>query len=312
VSRLLLAASLLVSMTGAAWAQPSSGGAERSLAPAAVHIARDSVAASQVVALGRDLVVDGRAAAGAAVIRGSARVAGSVDGDLVVLGGNATLEAASRVDGDVFVLGGAIDARPGAQVSGRTVAYPTAPGALLVLAEGPALGLSPWSRVVVGTKLALLAAWLVTAMALVAAAWPGIDSTARAIAETPLRSFSTGLVAVVAMLLLALFLSSFLGVAAGVPLLVLLGLAALVLKLWGTIAVCSLLGRSLSRVAGSSRRGPLATTLFGLALLGALKFVPWLGVWAWTAATLVGVGAALSTKLGRREAWIVSTGALDA
>ena len=37
-----------------------------------------------------------------------------------------------------------------------------------------------------------------------------------------------------------------------------------------------------------------------------------LGVWAWTAATLVGVGAALSTKLGRREAWIVSTGALDA
>ena len=70
----------------------------------------------------------------------------------------------------MFVLGGEIRARPGSRVTGRTVAYPTAPGALLVLAEGPALGLSPWSRVVVGTKLALLAAWLVTAMALVAAA----------------------------------------------------------------------------------------------------------------------------------------------
>jgi hypothetical protein len=276
---------------------------------AAGHIARDSVAASQVVALGRDLVLEGRASAGVAVLRGSARIAGEIEGDLVVLGGGVVLEPEARVDGDVFVLGGAVEARPGAQVTGRTVAYPTAPGALLVLAEGPALGLSPWSRVVIGTKLALLAAWLVTGMALVAAAWPAIDSTASAVAEAPLGCFATGLVAVVAMLLLALFLSSFLGVEAGVPLLVLLGLGALVLKLWGTVAVCAFVGRALDRA--SARRdgstGPLRATLVGLALLGALKFVPVVGVWAWTAATLIGVGASLRTKLGRREAWIVST-----
>jgi hypothetical protein len=180
---------------------------------------------------------------------------------------------------------------------------------LLVLAEGPALGLSPWSRVVVGTKLALLAAWLITAMALVGAAWPAIESTAAAIAEAPLRSFSTGVVAVLAMLLLGLFLSAFLGVEAGVPLLVLLGLTALVLKLWGTVAVCALIGGRIVRAAGWRASGPLATTLYGLAVMGALKFVPWVGVWAWTAATLVGVGASLATKLGRRESWIVSTAA---
>jgi hypothetical protein len=260
-----------------------------------------------VVALGRDLVLEGRAAAGVAVLRGSARITGEVDGDVVVLGGEVELGPESRIEGDVFVLGGAIDSQPGARVSGRAVAYPTAPGALLVLAEGPALGLSPWSRVVVGTKLALIAAWLVTAMALVAAAWPAIDSTARAIAETPLLSFTTGLVAVLAMMMLAIFLSAFLGVEAGVPLLVLLGLAALVLKLWGTVAVCAFVGRALERVARRRASGPLAATLFGLALLGALKFVPWIGVWVWTAATLIGVGASLRTKLGRREAWIVST-----
>jgi hypothetical protein len=276
-------------------------------APAAVHIARDSVAASHVVALGRDLVLEGRAAAGAAVLRGSAHVSGTIDGDLVVLGGRCDLESTASVDGDVFVLGGTIEARPGSRVTGRSVAYPTAPGALLVLAEGPALGLSSWSRVVVGTKLALLAAWLVTAMALVGAAWPALESTAAAIAESPLRSFATGLVAVLAMLLLGLFLSAFLGVEAGVPLLVLLGLAALVLKLWGTVAVCVLLGERIARAAGWRGSGPLATTLYGLAILGALKFVPWVGVWAWTAATLVGVGASLLTKLGRREPWIVST-----
>jgi hypothetical protein len=276
-------------------------------APAAVHIARDSVAASQVVALGRDLVLEGRAAAGVAVLNGSARIAGTVDGDVVVLGGRAELESTASIDGDVFVLGGDIHAQPGSRVTGRSVAYPTAPGALLVLAEGPALGLSPWSRVVVGTKLALLAAWLVTVMALVGAAWPAIESTATAIAEAPLRSFSAGLVAVLAMLLLGLFLSAFLGVAAGVPLLVLLGLASLVLKLWGTVAVCALLGRGVARVAGWRGSGPLAQSLYGLALLGVLKFVPWVGVWVWTAATLIGVGASLLTKLGRREHWIVSS-----
>jgi hypothetical protein len=273
---------------------------------AAVHIAKDSVAASQVVALGRDLLLEGRAASGVAVLRGSARIEGQVEGDVVVLDGDAEIGPAARIDGDVFVLGGAIRERPGAEVSGRTVAYPTAPGALLVLAEGPALGLSPWSRVVVGTKLALLAAWLITAMMLVGSAWPAIDSTAQAIAESPLRSFVTGLVAVIAMLLLALFLSSFLGVAAGVPLLVLLALAALVLKLWGTVAVFALIGRRLIRGRpGRTAIGPLTATLFGFALLGVLKFVPWIGVWAWMAATLVGVGASLQTKLGRREAWLV-------
>jgi hypothetical protein len=182
------------------------------------------------------------------------------------------------------------------------VAYPTAPGALLLLAEGPALGLSPWSRVVVGTKVALLAAWLIAVMGLVGVAWPAIASTADGIAEAPLRSFATGLVAVLAAMLGTIFLSSWLGVAAGVPLLVLLALAALVLKLWGTVAVCAFVGVRAARRA-KWHSSPLAATLGGLALLGALKFVPWLGVWAWTAATLVGVGASLQTKLGSREPW---------
>jgi hypothetical protein len=37
--------------------------------------------------------------------------------------------------------------------------------------------------------------------------------------------------------------------------------------------------------------------------LGIVKLLPWIGVWVWTAATLVGIGATLSTKFGRRERW---------
>ena len=41
-----------------------------------------------------------------------------------------------------------------------------------------------------------------------------------------------------------------------------------------------------------------------LLALGLLKFDPWIGVWTWTVATFIGVGASLTTKLGRREPWI--------
>ena len=57
--------------------------------------------------------------------------------------------------------------------------------------------------------------------------------------------------------------------------------------------------------ARPGRRAVRAGVLAGVLLLGALKFVPYLGIWAWSAATLVGVGAALRTKFGRREPWFV-------
>ena len=48
---------------------------------------------------------------------------------------------------------------------------------------------------------------------------------------------------------------------------------------------------------------PLHAACLGLAVLGVLKFLPWVGVVVWTAATLVGIGATLITKFGRREPW---------
>ena len=48
---------------------------------------------------------------------------------------------------------------------------------------------------------------------------------------------------------------------------------------------------------------PLNAATLGLLLMGAIKFLPFVGVWVWTAATLIGIGATLATKFGRREAW---------
>jgi hypothetical protein len=51
------------------------------------------------------------------------------------------------------------------------------------------------------------------------------------------------------------------------------------------------------------RLQPLNSALVGLLILGSIKLIPWVGIWVWTIASLVGVGASLVTKFGRREPW---------
>lgn len=270
----------------------------------ALHLAKGSITRNQMVALGKDVIVEGEALADVAALEGSVEVTGRVAGDVVVLGGDARLGPEAQVGGDVFVLGGTIHAAPGAHAAGRMVSYPTASSAMVTLIEGPSFGLGFASPLVMGTKLALLAAWAALLLLLFAATGRQLLETAEGVRREPFRSFVTGLTGVLALVLTAIFFSAFTGGLVGVPLLVLVVLLALVLKLWGMVAVFYALGDWLARRLFRRRRiRPLNAATLGLLVLGAVKFLPYIGIWAWTAATLIGIGAALSTKFGRQEPW---------
>jgi hypothetical protein len=98
-----------------------------------------------------------------------------------------------------------------------------------------------------------------------------------------------------------------------VPLLALVVLFALALKLWGTAAVFVALGRALLTRLPGRRRRPTAldAAVAGLLALGLVKLLPWIGAWGWTAVTLLGVGATLDTKFGRREPWFLPGAAAE-
>jgi hypothetical protein len=269
----------------------------------ALRLEAGSFARHQLVAIGRDLIVAGEALGDVAAVDGSVEVSGRVDGDVVVLGGDAQLLSSARIGGDVHVLGGSIHTLPGARVQGRMVSYPTASSALVTLIEGPSLGLGFSSPLVMATKLALLAAWAALLLLLFAASGRQVLETAAEVRREPFRSFFVGLIGLLALVLTGLFFSAFTGGLVGVPLLVLVVLLALLLKLWGMIAVFYALGEWLARRVFHRRPRPLNAATLGLLVLGVLKFLPWVGVWAWTAASLIGIGASLSSKFGRREPW---------
>jgi len=270
----------------------------------ALRLEKGSLSRNQLVAMGKDIVVAGEALSDVAALEGSVEITGRVAGDVVVLGGDARLGPEARVGGDIFVLGGTIQASPGAHTAGRMVSYPTASSAMVTLVEGPSFGLGFTSPLVVGTKLALLAAWAALLLLLFAATGRQLLETADGVRREPFRSFFTGLTGVLALLLTALFVSAFTGGLVGVPLLVLFVLLALILKLWGMVAVFYALGDWLARrLLHRPRMRPLNAATIGLLVLGILKFLPYVGTWVWTAATLIGIGAALSTKFGRQEPW---------
>lgn len=274
----------------------------------AMRIVAGSVARSDVVALGRNLVVEGEAQRDVAVIGGDAEISGLVAGSVIVLGGSVRLGATARVEGDVFAVGGQVTTVAGAEVGGRAVAYPSLGAAWLTLLEGPSLGLSAGSPVVLAAKLALLTAWLALALGLLAVSGRSVLATSDLVVTEPLRAFVTGLTAVIALFVVALGLTAFVPGIAGLPLLLLVVLFALLLKLWGMVAVFHALGDWLSRAVLKKRLQPVNAATAGLVVLGCLKLVPWLGTVVWWAATLVGVGVALSTKFGRREPWLEATG----
>lgn len=277
--------------------------AQAPAAAPAYHLQAGSIARNRIVVLGRDLLVDGEAQSHAVAINGSVRVSGSVAGDVIVLGGAAMLAPSARVGGDVFVLGGHLDAAPGAVIGGRSVAYPDASAAWLTLIEGPSLGLSAGSAVVVGAKLALLAFWTLLTLLLFAISPREVLATSESVALEPLRNFTLGLTGVFALVLTALFFSAFSGVLLGLPLLALVAVVALGLRFWGMVAVFHALGTWLWKLARRRPPAPLTAATCGLLALGVLKFLPYVGIWTWTVATFLGVGAALGTKLGRREPW---------
>jgi len=283
---------------------PTEAGPSAVAAPeAALTIAEGSVARSQVVALGRDVVVAGQALSDVAAFNGSVRITGSVTGDLIVLNGDVRIAAGAHVVGDVFVLGGTVEAAPGSRIDGRTVAHPTASSAWLTLLEGPSVGLGGASALVLGTKLALMAAWMALALLVFAASGRQVLATSATVRREPFRCFVVGLTGVLALVLTGVAFGAVAPPLASAPLLVLVVLFALLLKLWGMVAVFHALGAW--TVAAFRKRRPLAlnAATTGLLILGVAKFVPHLGGGIWTVATLIGVGASLASKFGRQEAW---------
>lgn len=272
--------SLVVFIALAAPALPAAAQA----APTSQHEEDAIVVVSGDVTVPRGETVDG-----VYVVSGDVRIAGRVDGDVVLAAGDATVSG--RIDGDLVTFGGQARLLPRAYVSGD-VRYgderPIVSGAAIVRGDvtkedwGDSIDFLPFLGAflfwfAVGISMAILGVLL---LLIAPRAADALDARSRervgpVIAIGVAIGICLPLAAAIALVTLV-----------GIPLAFVIGLAMLPLAAVAYVASCYALGR---RLVGA-QRNRIWAFLAGLGILRAAALVPFLGFLVGLAAVIFGLG----------------------
>lgn len=274
-------------------------GAPRAVAAEARSVAPGEVRVGDLVVLGREAVVSGALRGTLVVVGGGATISGSVERNVVSLGGDVRLDPGAVVKGDLLVVGGRVagaDAVP-PPVAGRLLTVGALEAAFAAELRTSPLSVRPASGLLLAFRLVLLLVWLALGLTLLRLAPRPVGATAASVAEQLTALAAIGAAAVLSALLVSAFLLLVLPASAGLLLAGLLVALLGVAKAFGLTAVFVAAGRRMTRRAarGSLLFGDPAALALGLALLGLVSFVPVAGPVLWSAASLVGIGAALAS-----------------
>lgn len=243
-------------------------------------------------------------------------VAGHVLGDAISFGGDVRVGETGKVDGDAVSFGGLVNVENGGRVAGNRVAMdmplqlpavvpagpkgePNAFGHLALATDGNVLLRSLYRRLV----------WMLSvagAGVLVVGLFPSrVTRVAQDLEARPVRAAFVGALAT---LFLAVFSVLFAVVTLGLgfPVSMLLMGVLSVAWLLGFVGLCQAVGDRLpvqdrrSGFASSTHgaRGRWVAFLVGVVLLTFLSSLPWIGWVVIALASMLGIGAALSTRFG--------------
>ena len=259
-----------------------------------------------------------------AVVFGNATIEGRINGDLVVVFGEARLAGTARVDGAVVVVGGTAVIAEGATVrsdlvvvgGGAQTPATFTPGGEHIVIGAPWLGDSMrafvpyltrgllWGRLIVpgiGWVWTVVLIVLIVSVAINALFHQQVGAVADQVTAKPFSAFLVGL-----LVLLLVGPISILLAATVVGLVVLPALWAALAAAWlvGKVGVTRVIGRGFSGATSPEPR-PIAlrSLLIGFVAIMLLYMVPVLGIMTWALTGVFGLGAATQTFLAalRRE-----------
>lgn len=273
-------------------------------------------ASDDAIAIGRGLIVDVRDhVVDAVAFGGPVTVRGVVDEDVVAFGGGVDVTSSAVVGGDVTAFGGDIVVQDGADVGGEVFAIGggverhdrNRPGATPddvtpddtddIVASIPEAAATPG-------VLAIVTSWFVPflMMAGVGILTVGlvperVGRVADVVEMRPVASLATGVFGTFALLVgTVLFAITLIGVPVALLLVLLLASASVL----GFVGICQAVGDRLP--FADPTHGRWVALLVGTAIVTSTSFLPWLATAVVWVGGMLGVGAALATRLGRPSA----------
>ena len=257
-----------------------------------------SAAVSGISAFGRDVVVSRPVTGRVVALFAQVRIDARVSGDVVVWGGDVSFGPAGAVEGNVSVFGGRIAAPAGRPVP--VAGTISTPGTLLRLYLDE-MHRAPWEEkspapILFGLRLLGLCGWLLTSVALLFVFDSPFARAAVRAEEAWPRPLLAGALGVLTLLLAAAAALALLPSALSVPVAIFVAALAVGAKVFGMGALFLLVGQKLTRSVAPARRP--AALAAGFALVAGVSLVPMLGAFAWSAASVVAVGIALTSRFG--------------
>jgi len=271
-----------------------------------IVIEKGETARDDLVAVGGNVRIDGRARRDVVVIGGRLEINGEVDRSVSCVGGTLVLGPGARIGGDVVLVAGRLERHDSARIDGEfvnvSVGYPMQDW------FGPMhwgwsgwWGFTPFAWIARTTQLFY---WLLLALLAVALVGDRVSSASHAISREPLRIGAIGLFGVFALCFafVVLVVLSFLII--GIPFLIGLIFVSWLAYIFGVVAVFQSVGNRVMNMVGRPEASQIAIVLAGGLVMGILRYVPVFGSFFWLLAGLVGIGSVFATRFGTGRPWV--------
>ncbi len=250
-----------------------------------------SLVAAPAPRLGAEVVIAVPTEGPVVAVLGEVRVASRVDGDVISLAGDVTLEPGAVVSGDVVAVGGSVNGR--GIVQGRTVSTATL-GFMSGWHHGAGGVLPRW-----GVRLLRLGGWLLM-VGLVISLRPGpVRRCGGELKASWVRSVAAGLLSLMVWLVLMVLGLALAASPLGLAALAVLVVGALIAKIMGIAAVAWWVALAAVHRLPRALRPESVRTGLAVALLILAGGVPFLGDGLWIVANVAGIGAFVIFRLRR-------------
>jgi hypothetical protein len=231
------------------------------------------------------------------VLRGQITVHGTVEQNVVVIGGSVVLTRKAVVNGDVVALGGIIVKGNGADVRG-TLTEINSSNISAAISDLLSDDWEGWSWLFAIFSVVVFVALLILALLIVALIPKPISIIAVAIRRNTFKTSLSGLLGLLLIVPIAVLLTiSVIGIVL-IPLEMILVVTA---GLLGFIAVSQLIGRRALLLIKKTEGGIVRQTFWGLVILWLIGWIPYIGWMVKVLAIVLGLGGVIMTRFGTKE-----------
>ena len=259
----------------------------------------------KIFSLGGNVFIEGKVRDDVMVIGGSITISGEAGQSVVGIGSRILVKSTAVIGEDLAALGGTLEKEPGCSIGGDTIYFQTAEIGDEFFKDGLISGVFSLSLIpiILVIKLVIIFLWLMAAL-LGAALFPKpIAYASGELRKAFWPAFGIGLVAIIVFSGLIIFAALLSIILIGIPVLLALLAAGIIIKVFGRLVIFYFLGDSLLRALGSRRISSMGAVLAGLLLFSFIGFIPVIGFLFGLVMNIVGWGIVFRTKFGTRENW---------